>query len=111
MPSHYDQLDKLVIPVQEQPRPYNGASAPSSLPVTRTPEATRYLVFSGEVYYAAGGWRDFKAGFSDQHTAFLAADDISADEWVEVVDLQDRKVIYKRFEAYGTPTSNPFVPA
>lgn len=45
----------------------------------------RYLVFSGDTYYPAGGWNDFRGDF-DTEEAALAAVDRKRFDWWHVID-------------------------
>ena len=55
----------------------------------------KYLVFSGDNYYPAGGWADFDGAFDDLEEAKLAASDPNFD-WGHVVCTANMCVIWWR---------------
>jgi hypothetical protein len=56
----------------------------------------RYLLFSGEFYYARGGWHDSPRPFDDLDEATQLAERrlrMHGHEWWHVVDLQEMKIV------------------
>lgn len=49
----------------------------------------RYLLFHGDTYYAAGGWRDFVNDYDELEVAEVAGKKLAEDSftWYHVVDL------------------------
>ena len=60
----------------------------------------RFLLFTGDKYYAKGGWRDFSGSYDNEEAAFLAACR-SAEYWYQIVDSSTGKTT----RWYGTPYS------
>jgi hypothetical protein len=59
----------------------------------------RYLVFTGDVYYAGGGWRDLTDSFDDLDQARLLASHLPDVRWGHVVDSTTMKIVYERKES------------
>jgi len=56
----------------------------------------RYLVFSGNSYYASGGWLDFKKDFTATKAAIEFANSLHEEDglsWVHVVDSKTLQII------------------
>lgn len=52
----------------------------------------RYALFSGDAYYPAGGWDDFRGSFDTLDEAVAAAQK-RGDDWSHVVDLHSGKEV------------------
>jgi hypothetical protein len=54
----------------------------------------RFLVFSGECYYASGGAADFSADFDEEAAAMKYADErVMDDGWWQVVDGATMRIL------------------
>lgn len=67
---------------------------------------SRYLLFSGETYYARGGWHDGATRFNTLEAACETGEQRIAEpcshDWWHVVDLETGKIIAKSAEqAHG----------
>lgn len=54
----------------------------------------RFLLFSGDEFYAGGGAFDLEGDFDDLEAAVLAAEDEDADWW-HVYDLEEKRIARK----------------
>lgn len=65
----------------------------------------RYLLFSGEFFYARGGWWDSMKGFDDLAEAIKLANervDERGHEWWHVIDLTTNEIVAQSDrQAYG----------
>lgn len=52
----------------------------------------RYLLFSGNTYYASGGWKDYKSDHETQEEAEAFGKN-SEDDWWHVVDIETMEEI------------------
>jgi hypothetical protein len=63
----------------------------------------RYLVFTGNSYYAQGGWNDCIGSYEDLEEAkgaALARVDEELQDWAQVVDTTTLKIVAAREGAY-----------
>lgn len=67
----------------------------------------RYLLFAGQVYYASGGWRDYRGSFTDLVIAKLRAEELLNNEdaifdWYHIVDVDSGEIVdQSETEAYS----------
>lgn len=52
----------------------------------------KYLLFAGDKFYPAGGWKDFKGSYSSVADALVAALDFSP-EWGQIVAKADGSIV------------------
>lgn len=58
--------------------------------MSETPK--RFLLFAGETYYAAPGWRGFVDSFDTLEEA-IAAGKLDGSDWWQVVDLEQGEIV------------------
>jgi hypothetical protein len=59
--------------------------------------AKRYLLFAGERYYPAGGWRDCKMDFETIESAVSSAKGLEDDyDWWQVADLHTGAIVAEK---------------
>jgi hypothetical protein len=55
----------------------------------------RFLVFSSDYYYPAGGWDDFRGDFDTAEHAFKCAKGYQSDyTWTQVIDTETKLEIH-----------------
>ena len=68
-------------------------------------EKVKFLLFANDVYYATGGWNDFRGAFEtlDGARSFFETGDCGhAFEWGHVVDTESLEVVWRDGGAYGS---------
>lgn len=55
----------------------------------------RYIVFSGDTYYPAGGWDDYRGEFDSAASAFDYAESLN-DSWWQVIDTVIKQEVVRK---------------
>lgn len=77
----------------------NGALGAEGEGKTEGGGMNRYLVFGGAQYYPGGGWDDCQGDFATLEEAQEKATKVrEANDWVEIVDLESMKIIFREEE-------------
>lgn len=53
----------------------------------------RFLVFTGDYYYPAGGWEDLQGSYDTIEEAVTALNQILSNDWSYIIDLETGKTV------------------